>query len=211
MANGNCLYNACSIAVTGNGSDISVILRCLTSIKLFENAAYYANHPIILSQHESGAFVYQTNAFAMCLSDNALKKGRGIPAVIEKARNNAKNYQFSTMLCFFALALVLGCTIESYYPITNDSAPQQEWNSLEKMFNCTVSPRQEVDVSMLETVHIFRCAAMPTRYLADQHIPDHKNHYVVLCKPSDDLELGENYFKPKLLLLNMKLNHVPQA
>ena len=55
MANGNCLYNACSIAITGNNNDVSVILHCLTSIELFENASYYANHPVINSQHESGA------------------------------------------------------------------------------------------------------------------------------------------------------------
>ena len=32
-ANGNCLFNACSIALTGNES-LSSYLRCLTSIEL---------------------------------------------------------------------------------------------------------------------------------------------------------------------------------
>ena len=66
------------------------------------------------------------------------------------------------MVCFFALALVLGCTIEFYYPITKDSAPKQDWDSLAKMVNCTVLSRQDVDASRLERVHIFWCAAMPT-------------------------------------------------
>jgi hypothetical protein len=101
----------------------------------------------------------------------------------------------------FALASVLGCTIESYYLITNDSAPKQDWDSLAKMFNCTVFPRQDVDVNILEKVHIFRCAAMPQQYLVDRHMPIKKNHYVLLCQPNDDLELGENYFEPKPLLL----------
>ena len=36
LANGNDLFNACSIALTGNES-LSNYLRCLTSIELFEN------------------------------------------------------------------------------------------------------------------------------------------------------------------------------
>ena len=129
MANGNCLYNACSIAITGNNNDVSVILRCLTSIELFENASYYANHPVIKSQHESGAFTSLKNAFAMCLSDTALSVYENLDcnaAVVGEAKNNAKNYEFSSMMCLFALASVLGCTIESYFPVTNDSAPREE-------------------------------------------------------------------------------------
>ena len=69
------------------------------------------------------------------------------------------------------------------------------------MFNCTVYPRQDVNVSLLDVIHIFRCAAMPQRYLVDRHIPVKKNHYVPLCQPSVNLEPGENYFQPKSILL----------
>ena len=44
----------------------------LTSIELFENWKYYANHPLIKSQYKNGAFTSLDNAFAMCLSDAAL-------------------------------------------------------------------------------------------------------------------------------------------
>jgi hypothetical protein len=88
LANGNCLYNACSIALTGNDRRISGILRCLTSIELYEHALYYANHPVIKLQYENGAFTSLKNAFAMCLSDTALsvfENYDNTAAVIEEA------------------------------------------------------------------------------------------------------------------------------
>ena len=78
------------------------------------------------------------------------------------------------------------------------------------MFNCIIYPRQDVDVSLLDVIHLFRCAAMPQRYLVDCHIPVKKNHYVPLCQPSVDLEPGENYFQPKSIFSQiMKLNVPP--
>ena len=74
----------------------------------------------------------------MCLSDTALSVYENLDcsaAVIEEAKNNAKNFEFISM-CLCALASVLGCTIESYFPVTTDSAPREEWDSLAKMFNC---------------------------------------------------------------------------
>ena len=115
--------------------------------------------PIILSLSHSTKKAHSLkNAFATCLSDTAIsvfEKLGSNAAVVEEAKNNANNSEFSSMMCFFALASVCGCTIESYYPITNDSAPKQDWDYLAKMFNCTVFPRQEVDVNVLERVHIF--------------------------------------------------------
>ena len=192
------------LAITGNNNDVSVILlasQALNYLKMLPTM------PIILSLNHNMKAVHSLhlkNAFAMCLSDTALSVYENLDcnaAVVGEAKNNAKNYEFSSMMCLFALASVLGCTIESYFPVTNDSAPSEEWDSLAKMFNCTVYPRQDVDVSLLDVIHIFRCAAMPQRYLVDRHIPVKKNHYVPLCQPSVDLEPGENYFQPKSILL----------
>lgn len=41
---GNCLYHAISLALVGT-TEYSTCLRILTAIELFENAAYYGNHP----------------------------------------------------------------------------------------------------------------------------------------------------------------------
>ena len=77
--------------------------------------------------HEKGAFTSIKNAFAICLSDSALSifESQGlVAAFIEEAQLNAQNFTFSS--------------IESYYPVSKDSSPREEWDSLEKMFNCTV-------------------------------------------------------------------------
>ena len=42
--NGNCLYNSCSIALTGS-EKLTHILRALTSIELFTNTNYFAFYP----------------------------------------------------------------------------------------------------------------------------------------------------------------------
>ena len=68
------------------------------------------------------------------------------------------------------------------------------------MFNCTILPKHHCDGEHIETVHIFRCAVMPQRYLVDRRIPPSKNHFVALCQPINNIELkpGEHYFSPQL-------------
>lgn len=123
-----------------------------------------------------------------------------VAAVIEEAQLNAQNFTFASMMCMFALATVINCCVESYYPVSKDSSPREEWDSLEKMFNCTILPKHHCDGGHIETVHIFRCAVMPQRYLVDRRIPPSKNHFVALCQPINNIELepGEHYFSPQL-------------
>ena len=81
--------------------------------------------------HEKGAFTSIRNAFAICLSDSAhsIFESQGlVAAVIEGAQLNAQNF---TYIYDFS-------SIESYYPASKDVSPREEWDSLEKMFNCTV-------------------------------------------------------------------------
>ena len=87
------------------------------------------------------------------------------------------------------------------------------------MFNCTIFPRNDLnDGKSNEYVHIFRCAAMPPRYLVDQKIPSTKNHFVTSCQPTKALRIGERNFKPRLpVLLNSaipvphKITHAPTS
>ncbi len=93
-------------------------------------------------------FISLKNAFVMCLSGATLsvfERSGNKAAVVKEAKQNAQSYEFSSMMCMFALATVIGCTIQSYFPITNDSAPRQDWDSLAKRFNCSINPQQYVE------------------------------------------------------------------
>jgi hypothetical protein len=92
---------------------------------VFENAKYYANHPLIESQHENVAFTSLKNSFAMCVSDAALtffENSYEIAAVLEEAKETAKNYTFSSMVCMFAF-LPLLCKILLYKHRTKRKSP----------------------------------------------------------------------------------------
>ena len=191
---GNCLYNACSIALCGNES-LSCYLRCLTSIELFLNSAYYAKHPIIEQQHNKGAFSSIANTFAMCLSDNALDsvtKEDHCKPIFTEAYSNALNHQWSSFICLLALSSVVKLPIESYFPITPS---EENIDSLSTMFNCTIYPRETAASISNEKIHILRCALMPMDYPRLGKVPATKNHYVPLCEPKDSSNLvGLQYF-----------------
>ena len=133
----------------------------------------------------------------MCLSDTALtafEKDGHYAAVIGEANLNAQNHAFCSFLCVLALSNVIGCTINSYFPISDDRVPPEKWNCLEKMFNCCVNPRRVCNTGS-EKIDIFRCAAMPVNYLQTRKIPKRKNDYVTLCQPVV-ISSGQPYFKP---------------
>ena len=97
---GNCLYNACSIALCGNES-LASYLRCLTSIELFINSTFYARHPIIVQQHNKTACSSIANTFAKCLSDiaqNSVRKEDPCKRIITEAYSNAMNRQWSSFV-----------------------------------------------------------------------------------------------------------------
>ena len=142
LTDGNCLYNACSLALVGN-ENLAVYLRCLTSLELHANAAFYSDHPLIEYQHKHWAFSTMKNAFAMRLSDTSLtafEKDGHYAVVIAEANVNAQNHAFSSFMCMLALSSVTGCPIESYFPISDDHVSQEEWDYLQKMFNCCINP-----------------------------------------------------------------------
>ena len=205
-ANGNCLFNACSIALiemrvcqVTRGS--SPVLNCL------KMPSSMPTIPLLNLSTKTERSL--KNAFAMCLSDAALailEQSDEIAAVLEEAKQTANNYTFSSMVCMLALSTVIQCGIQSYFPISNDTVAKENWDSLAKMFNCTIYPRDHIHGNAIEYVHFFRCAAVPQRYLVDRRIPSTKNHFVTLCRPVKALQPAEHYFKPHLptLLLSAK-------
>ena len=82
--------------------------------------------------HEKGAFASIKNAFAICLCDSAISifETQGlVAAVIEEAQLNAQNFTFSYFYIFHRL---------SHTTCQQRFVPSEEWDSLEKMFNCTL-------------------------------------------------------------------------
>ena len=139
----------------------------------------------------------------MCVSDAALTffgNSNEIAAVLEEAKETAKNYTFSSMVCMFALSTVIQCAIQSYYPLTNDTVAKENWDSLDSIVQY-IHGIILMAASAIEYVHIFRCAAMPPSYLVDHRIPSTKNHFVTLCKPVKALQPGDHCFKAHLSTL----------
>ena len=62
---GNCLYNAASMAIYGNET-VAPILRLLVAGELFQNAEYYARHPRF--SLPGGTSVHPGTLFAISLS-----------------------------------------------------------------------------------------------------------------------------------------------
>ena len=77
---GNCIYNASSLAVSGD-EGLALTLRALTSIELFLHSSYYSSHPHFTTSMSSeqnsipfGIFFQLANTFeATDLLDNESK------------------------------------------------------------------------------------------------------------------------------------------
>ena len=114
--NGNCLFNSCSLALKGDES-LSVYLRCLTSIELFEHSEHYANHPIIFDEGRFGK-LNENTIFSNLLSHAAFalfQKDERLSAANAEAAGVAVNIAFSSFLSLLAVSSVIEMPIESYY------------------------------------------------------------------------------------------------
>ena len=184
---GNCLYNACSIALIGDET-LATCLRCLTSIELYQYAHFYASHPVLDYLESQKRISNLNNAFAKMLSFKAadlFEKDNHLPSVYREALHIAKNFRFSSFLCVLAVSSVIGLPIETYFP-TNGNDEILQPNSCESLFNCTVYPRISKS-TIHERIHIFRCASLPVEFLKTQKFPEAKNHYVPLIS---DIKVG---------------------
>lgn len=102
-----------SVGLVGNQS-LAYDLRVLTSIELFQNAEFYADHPhfeIIANQLQCKN---SKNLFTQALSDHGCKvytetKCR-ITALKEEASYTSRNYSWSSFVCVMALCNVIEVT-----------------------------------------------------------------------------------------------------
>ena len=118
--NGNCLFNAASIALSGNES-LSSVLRLLTVSELFAHSEFYANHPQIAEIEERSVYSAPV-IFNIFLSDKEAEDtyrgqiANAARAVEILAQKTTKPFVYSSQFHILALASVLGRPIHSVYP-----------------------------------------------------------------------------------------------
>ena len=140
---GNCLYRACSRLLCGK-EDLWQFLRALTSIELYLQKKYYAEHPYI--DYKKCFFSTVNTAFSSSVSDKGLGCGysRDVDiivsaegAVIEReAVKNSIPGIFSSLMCLFGLSSVIGMDIVTIYPEEVGRA-----NKYSNMNNGVIKPR----------------------------------------------------------------------
>lgn len=117
---GNCLYNAVSISLSGDES-LAGLLRLLTVAELFANSEFYAHHPQLAAISEDSNYSVPAllNIF---MSDQKAqdKYGGNIDnashAIEVLAQESAKPFVYSSQFHILALASVIGKPIQSVYP-----------------------------------------------------------------------------------------------
>eukprot|EP00112_Aurelia_sp_Birch-Aquarium-sp1_P020814 Seg5447.2 transcript_id=Seg5447.2/GoldUCD/mRNA.D3Y31 product="52 kDa repressor of the inhibitor of the protein kinase" protein_id=Seg5447.2/GoldUCD/D3Y31 len=138
---GNCLYNACSVALIGNES-LSGCLRLLTSIELYQNSTFYATHPYIQGKFDSGelspTFKSINNAMSTCLGDASswvFSKGDSwSKSILVQAQENCTFAVWSPLISLMALSYVIGRNIKSVFPDCNQ-------RGLKNLFTGQINPR----------------------------------------------------------------------
>ena len=181
-ADGNCLYNACSLALVGDES-LAMCLRCLTSIELFTNAEYYASHNVLSEWKSPEVLIYTILSFASIDSCN----GDIVSAILEEAVLNTENFKPASFVCILALSSALHQKIDSHFPI--EGANVENKNFYECLFNQTVYPREDFSPTN-NSIHIFRCALTPHDFVCTGKFPAIKDHYVPLL-PQENVKVNE--------------------
>ena len=112
---GNCLYNAVSLLLLG--SELGCyILRLLTSIELYENAIFYANHPVLvdtaLSSQQEENYIFP-NMVSMVSQDAFYERADRVTAIKAEAVRISRDRSESSLVAVMVLSSVVTCPIYS--------------------------------------------------------------------------------------------------
>ena len=119
-ANGNCLYNSCSLLLNAE-KDLCYLLRGLVTTELLVHWKYYTKHPYILQKN-----IYKNKGegylFGMTLSNEATQQLNTSLKykVLTQAKLNSVNRNFSLLLYILALSEVLWRKIRIFYSKTEN-------------------------------------------------------------------------------------------
>lgn len=95
------------------------VLRALTCVELFLQADFYCRHPILLSCFNKHPEIFPSfrSLLTICVSDIALMTDcNSDKLVCQEAIHNCVGKVPSSFLCMLALATVINCNINSFYP-----------------------------------------------------------------------------------------------
>ncbi|KAL9972770.1 hypothetical protein ACROYT_G019138 [Oculina patagonica] len=119
IGDGNCLFHAVSLSLVGT-TKYSIILRILTVIELFENAAYYASHPRFREAQQSGCPFGEVTIFTLALKEPGIAEWERscsrVSAVKSDAIGGCQLGQWSALIHIMALATVICRPIFTIYP-----------------------------------------------------------------------------------------------
>ena len=116
---GNCLYHAISLALVGT-TEYSTCLRILTAIELFENTAYYGNHPRFREALQCGCPFGEVTVFTLALKENGIAEwehsGNRESAIQSEAIGGCQLGEWSSLMHIMALSTVISRPVFTIYP-----------------------------------------------------------------------------------------------
>ena len=143
--NGDSLYNATSVLVTGN-EKLSLALRALTSAELYLNANYYSSHPtftnLLATETKSSLldiFFSVEDTFQATVLLQA-KSNSYVDWVKQEALKNCQTHRWSPFLSVMALSSVLALEIKSFYSKTGSGAHAKSYHKVYNSVATTRSP-----------------------------------------------------------------------
>ena len=141
-ANGNCLFNAVSIAISG-GEALAATLRLLTVSELLGLCKFYAQHPQLVSMAQVSG--YSAPALINILLNNEKaeklcgKTGSVSRAMEALAKETAKLYVYSSQFHIMSLASVIQKPIKVVYQDIPTTI------RIKKALHCVLHPREISD------------------------------------------------------------------
>ena len=143
ICNGDSLYNATYVLVTGN-EHLSLARRALTSAKLYLNAKYYSYHPTFTNRLATKTksslldiFFSVEDTFQATVLLHA-KSYTYVDWVEQEALKTCQTHRWSPFSSVMALSSVLRLQIKSFYSKTGSGAHAK---CQHKVYNSVVAPR----------------------------------------------------------------------
>ena len=164
---GNCLFSSVSLLVSGDNKLVDT-LRSLCSIELFENRAFYANHPLLRTLFETKREYFSSfnSVFEVTVSSKAT--GDSLEGKVKsEAIRMCHPGQWGSFLCLLALSSVTKRNIVSVYPSVGAIKYRMVLNNL-------IEPRAGISFG---EIHI-----MFTQHDFSEGQRFHPNHFVPLLK-----------------------------